>query len=255
MDNTVQTISLVNLSFAFIPVLVVLIILYKWRLNPGAAIYALGRMSAQLLLVGYFLAYLFGASSMWLILLILIIMIGASSWIALRTVQPHRLTLLPDVLISISIGGGVTLVLVTQGVLELSPWYQPSYFIPIAGMVFAASMNSISLAAERLSSELERNTTLGNILDKDSYEKARNVAFQASLIPNINALFAVGLVTLPGMMTGQILSGVSPLIASRYQIMVMCMILAAAGITTALFLVLAKSKFTKNNIVDRNLSK
>ena len=58
-----------------------------------------------------------------------------------------------------------------------------------------------------------------------------------------NSLFAVGLVALPGMMTGQILSGVSPLIASRYQIMVMCMIFAAAGISTVIFLVLARPVF------------
>ena len=235
MDASIQTISTFNLSLAFIPVLFVLIILYKWRLNTGSTIYALGRMVAQLLLVGYFLAYLFGASNMWVILVVLAVMIGASSWIALRTVEAQRITLLPSALISVLLGGGITLWLITQGVLELTPWYQPTYLIPIAGMIFAASMNSISLAAERLSSELKNSA---------DFSKARNIAFQASLIPNVNALFAVGLVTLPGMMTGQILAGVSPLIASRYQIMVMCMIFAAAGITTAIFLTLAKNKFS-----------
>ena len=63
---------------------------------------------------------------------------------------------------------------------------------------------------------------------------------QAALIPVINSLFAVGLVSLPGMMTGQILSGVSPLIAARYQIIVMCMIFPSAGISTAIFLALAR---------------
>ena len=56
----------------------------------------------------------------------------------------------------------------------------------------------------------------------------------------VGALFAVGLVSLPGMMTGQILSGVSPFIAARYQIMVMCMIFASAGLSTALFLLLVQ---------------
>jgi putative ABC transport system permease protein len=64
-----------------------------------------------------------------------------------------------------------------------------------------------------------------------------------------NSLFAVGLVSLPGMMTGQILSGVSPLIAVRYQIMVMCMIFGAAGIASAIFLVLVKSDFDAKNHV------
>jgi len=64
---------------------------------------------------------------------------------------------------------------------------------------------------------------------------------RASLIPITNSLFAVGLVSIPGMMTGQILSGVSPIIAVRYQIMVMCMVFSAAGISSACFLTLVKS--------------
>jgi putative ABC transport system permease protein len=68
------------------------------------------------------------------------------------------------------------------------------------------------------------------------------------MIPNINAMFAVGLVSLPGMMTGQILSGVSPFIAARYQIMVMCMLLSAAGISAFVFLGLAKTQFSVGKI-------
>jgi putative ABC transport system permease protein len=71
-----------------------------------------------------------------------------------------------------------------------------------------------------------------------SYPEARRVALQASLIPTINSLFAVGLVTLPGMMTGQILSGVSPLVAAKYQIVVMSMIFGVSGISAALYLLL-----------------
>ena len=73
-------------------------------------------------------------------------------------------------------------------------------------------MTNISLALERLHAEIE------NGLD---FVAARDIAFRASMIPVINSFFAVGLISLPGMMTGQILSGVSPLIAARYQIMVM----------------------------------
>ena len=75
------------------------------------------------------------------------------------------------------------------------------------------------------------------------FEDARAVALKAALIPITNSLFAVGLVSLPGMMTGQILSGVSPFIAARYQIMVMCMIFGAAGISAALFLVATRADF------------
>lgn len=92
-------------------------------------------------------------------------------------------------------------------------------------------MTSISLAADRFYAEMAR---------ENEYTRARNIALQSSLIPVINSLFAVGLVSLPGMMTGQILSGTSPLIAVRYQIMVMCMIFGSAGISSALFLSLLK---------------
>ena len=127
------------------------------------------------------------------------------------------------------------MVLITQFVLQVDPWFMPSYVIPLAGMIFANSMNAISLAGERLESELSREV---------SYEEARNLAMKASLIPITNALLAVGIVSLPGMMTGQILSGVSPFIAARYQIMVMCMIFGSAGLSSALFLKLTKTEFT-----------
>jgi putative ABC transport system permease protein len=103
-------------------------------------------------------------------------------------------------------------------------------------MIFASSMNGISLAYERVHSELFR--------DK-KYDDARKKSLEAALIPSTNSLFAVGIVSLPGMMTGQIISGVSPLIAARYQILVMCMLYAAAGITTSLFLSIIKVKITK----------
>ena len=159
-------------------------------------------------------------------------MLFVSSWISLRTIKFNRKVLYPYALISISIGGGFVLLFITQGVLGLDPWYAPQYLIPLAGMIFASSMNSISLAAERIKAEMRRDVP---------YDKARSIALKAALIPIVNALFGVGLVSLPGMMTGQILSGVSPLIAVRYQIMVMCMLFSASGISASLFLMLIKS--------------
>ena len=101
-----------------------------------------------------------------------------------------------------------------------------------AGKIFSNSMNSVSLAGERLYAELGHH---------NDYPLARNTAFQAAMIPLTNSLLAVGLVSLPGMMTGQILAGTSPLIAARYQIIVMCMVFSSAGISAALFLWLIRS--------------
>jgi putative ABC transport system permease protein len=185
-------------------------------------------------LVGYLLAFIFDSDSAWIVLIVLVVMVFTSSWISLHTVRETRSHLYSKALLSLILGGGATLLIVTQGVLDLQPWYRPSYFIPLAGMIFANAMNSVSLAADRLGAETKRGV---------AFEEARNIAFRASLIPITNSLFAVGLVAIPGMMTGQILSGVSPLIAARYQIMVMCMVYAAAGISAACFLVISRSHF------------
>jgi len=130
-------------------------------------------------------------------------------------------------LIAIAGGGIFNLALITQGVLHADPWYQPAVMIPLAGMIFSNAMNSVSLAGERLYSELGHH---------NDFRRARNTALQAAMIPLINSLLAVGLVSLPGMMTGQILAGTSPLIAARYQIIVMCMVFSSGGISAALFL-------------------
>lgn len=217
---------------AFIPVLAVVGIIFAWSLNTKYTLYAIARMLGQLLLIGYFLTYIFESDSAEIIVLILVVMVFASSWIALGTIKAQRKALYKYALFSIALGGLVSLFFVTQGVLNLSPWYWPQYIVPLAGMIFASSMNSVSLAAERLHAELGRCVP---------YDDAKKIALQASLIPVVNSLLAVGLVSIPGMMTGQILSDVSPLIAVRYQIMVMCMVFGAAGISAACFLVLARS--------------
>ena len=207
-----QTIPIFNLGLAFIPVVITLVILFKWSLNATNAVYAVSRMLVQLLLIGYFLTYIFESDSMGIVLIVLAVMVIASSWIALGTIADKRIALYKHAFIAIVTAGGATLILITEGVLELDPWYSPQAMIPIAGMIFANTMNSVSLAAERLNAELGRAVP---------YDEAKKIALQSSLIPVINSLFAVGLVSLPGMMTGQILSGVSPLIAARYQIVVM----------------------------------
>ena len=233
---TVQTISLSQLFISFIPVFIVILILWKWQLEAGKAVYAMFRMLAQLLLIGYVLVFIFSTDSSWLILGVLFLMIVASSLISLNTCQNKKQIHYIYAFVSILIGGGSSLLVIILWVLNLQPWYVPNYVIPLAGMVFANAMTSISIAIERYEAELSNGSAI---------DKAKISAFQASMIPVINSLFAVGLVSLPGMMTGQILSGVSPFIAARYQIMVMCMVFSSAGLTTACFLYLINRYHTK----------
>lgn len=236
VQSSIQIIELSQLALSFIPVAVVLVIIGYWQLNYKSAIYGMARMLLQLMLIGYFLVYIFESKGHWVVMAVLFVMLIAASWISLRTITGSRWALVGKSFIAIVVGGVSVLWLISQWVLGLEPWYMPQYIIPLAGMIFANAMNSISLAAERLNAELKH---------QDDYLLARNTAFQASLIPITNALFAVGLVSLPGMMTGQILSGVSPFIAARYQIMVMCMLFGSTGISSAVFLLLVKKHFNK----------
>lgn len=223
----ILTLSWRQLAVCFLPVAFVTFLMWRWNQGYTRALYAVLRMLLQLALIGYVLIFIFQAKSGLVIAGVLSVMLVAASIIALNTTDIPKKHLLIASFSSVLIGAGTVLVLITQGVLGLDPWYQPSYMIPLAGMIFSASMTNISLALERLQSELKNGVPL---------QQARDVAFRVSMIPIVNSFLAVGLISLPGMMTGQILSGVSPLVAARYQIMVMCMIFGAGGLSTALFL-------------------
>ena len=227
----IAIISVPRLALSFIPVAVVVVLMWRWNLGFGRSLHAIARMLLQLTLIGYVLVYIFQTESGLVICGVLTVMLVAASWIALNTVDLSRTSLFPASLASVLLGGGTTLILITQGVLQLDPWFQPSYMVPLAGMIFAASMTNISLALERLHAEIRNGA---------AFAHARETAFRTSMIPVINSFFAVGLISLPGMMTGQILSGVSPLVAVRYQIMVMCMIFGAAGLSTVCFLTMIR---------------
>jgi len=203
------------------------VILHRWSLDVGTALWATARMLGQLLAVGYVLVFIFQTDSGWVILAVLLVMLSAASWIALGPVRELRRSQYHRAWIAIAVGAGCALALVTQAVLQLEPWFLPRFVIPLGGMCFSTAMNSVSIAAERFVSERSKGAAHG---------EARLLGMRAALIPIINSLFSVGIVSLPGMMTGQILSGVDPLVAARYQIMVMGMIFGSGGLSAACFL-------------------
>lgn len=226
-----QNIPLINLLYSLIPLLVVGYYYYKWANNKSEIVYSTLRMIIQLLLVGYILIYIFEDKDLYLGILILSFMLLISTWISLRNTHNKSFNHFYKIVLSLGLSSILHLVLIINFILDFDTFYEPRYVIPIAGMILANSMNVISLAIERFEKELER---------KESFENARKIAFKSALIPQINSLLAVGLVSLPGMMTGQILSGVDPLIAVRYQIMIMSTILSSAGISLIIYFYLNK---------------
>ena len=223
-----QEIPLVNLLYLLLPLGLCAWLYYRWCGEKAELSMAAIRMVAQLLLIGYALNYLFTADSWWVGLAIVVIMSVTASWIAVRPFRSDTRPVFRLCWLAVSAGSLVVFVLVYYGVLATETLYQPRTFIPIAGMIFSSAMNTVSLCGERYCNER---------MNGQDYQQARSAAFRASMIPKVNSFLAVGLVSLPGMMTGQILSGVDPLIAVRYQIMVMLMLLGSGGLSAALFLV------------------
>lgn len=232
-----QNISLINLSYSLLPLIIVGYFYYKYTGNKSEILYSTFRMISQLLIIGYFLVYIFENKNYILGLGILIFMLLVSSIIIMRNTKNKSFKHYGIILFSSFFSSLINLILVLYFVLELKS-YEPSIIIPIAGMIFANTMNSISICIERYEKEILTS----------SFIKARESSFKASMIPQINSLLAVGLVSLPGMMTGQILSGVDPLIAVRYQIMIMIMLLSTAGLSKIIYFTLINklNPFTKH---------
>ena len=222
-----QLVPAIRMFLMFVPVSLVIVIMARWKLSVVEPSVAVGRMLLQLLLIGFVLTFIFQAETPWIVLLVCMIMILVAGWISLRSLHRRSRIQYQRAVLGIFLGGGVSLLMVTQGVLELDPWFSPRQFVPLAGMVFANAMNAVSLAAERFQAESQRG---------EAYESARNTALRASLIPITNSFLAVGLVSIPGMMTGQVLAGINPLTAATYQIVIMCMVYASAGIATIVYL-------------------
>ena len=120
--------------------------------------------------------------------------------------------------------------------IRIHPWYEPQYAIPILGMILGNTLTGVSLGIERMTEELtagrgavEMSLALGATRWEAAQGPARQ-AVRAGMIPTLNQMAVVGLVSLPGMMTGQVLAGQSPLQAVRYQIVIMFLIAAASAL-------------------------
>lgn len=207
------------------------------------------RTVVQLALVGYLLVYVFAIDRWYLVLGAMLVMVAVASWTAAARQDRPDNTVRGLLGLAILVGSGLTLVYVGAMVVRPDPWYDPRYLIPLFGMIIGNAMNAASLAAERLASEMQARR--GEIesylaLGADPAFATRDpvrLAIRASMIPMINSLMVVGIVALPGMMTGQIIAGASPLAAIRYQIVVMFMLMAAVAIAGTMVPLLLRGRF------------
>jgi len=194
------------------------------------------RTFVQLLLLGYALTYIFAIDHPLLIVALigLMVLLAARAAVARLTHVPFR----PYGIAALSLGAGTFLVgtVVCALLIGAERWWSARIAIPIAGMILGNTLNGISLALDRFVSEVrlaapevEQLLCLGHT-PWEAVRRQLRVALRAGMTPTINALMVVGLVSLPGMMTGQILAGADPLTAVRYQIVVMMMIAALVAL-------------------------
>lgn len=200
---------------------------------------ATGRTVVQLLGVGIFLAFVFATRNPFVVLVVLAGMVTIAAIVARSRIDRDLPRLLKWVWIAIFSSGLFTMAYVSFFVIRPDPWYDPRYLIPLTGIVLGNAMTAASIAGERLVSalrnnrvEIETHLSLG-ATPTQAVQTYRQAAIKAGLIPTINAMMVVGLVTLPGIITGQLLAGADPLAAAVYQILIMFM-LALATLIAAL---------------------
>jgi putative ABC transport system permease protein len=191
------------------------------------------RTYLQLWALGFALRWIFKVETAPLVLGVVAVMMLMAARTVLARVPQAPAGIFSKVLNAVFLSGVTVTAAVTALIIGVEPWYKARYVIPIAGMVIGNSMTGLALALERVFSDLgkrgdEINTLLAlGATPREAALPSIRTALTAGLIPTINSMSAVGIVFIPGMMTGQILAGVDPPRAAAYQIVVMLMISAA----------------------------
>lgn len=208
------------------------------------------RTVVQLTLLGYLLVYVFEASQGWLVATICALMVVLASRESVRRAGRSYGGVGVHAFLSLLLAAGVTVLLATAVVIRADPWWAPRYLIPLLGMVLGNGLTGISLGLDRCLQRFDEGRAeleLWIAAGATPWEAARPVAaeaIRAGLIPILNSMSVVGLVTIPGMMTGQILGGTDPGLAARYQMLVMFLIAGAtAAGTTGVVLFAVRALF------------
>lgn len=201
---------------------------------------ATGRTILQLAVLGYVLEFIFALDNPWAVLAILSVMLTISAIVARNRITQKIPQMLPLVWRSIFLSTALTMLYTNVLIIQPDRWFEPQYVIPLAGIVLGNAMNAAALAGERLVStinashlEIETHLSLG-ATPQQAIVQYRKDAVRAGLIPTINQMMIIGMVTLPGIITGQLLSGVNAREAASYQILIMFMIAFANLLTTVL---------------------
>jgi putative ABC transport system permease protein len=196
------------------------------------------RTVVQLLLVGLVLEWIFAVGQWYAVLAMVMFMTAVAAVAAVRRTDRRYRGVWLDSLVSMWASSWLIAAVAFLGIIEPDPWYLPQYAIPLTGMILGNTLNGISLGLDRFGDELDGKrdqveTLLA--LGATRWEAARaplQQSIRTGMIPTINSMMVVGLVSLPGMMTGQLLAGANPIQAVMYQIVIMFLIAAGTALGT-----------------------
>lgn len=203
------------------------------------------RSVVQLLLIGFVLEWLFSQENPWVVLLIALVMATVAATASINRTQRRFSGIYWDSLLSILVSAGLVTGVSLTGIIQVDPWYDPQYLIPLLGMILGNTLNGISLGLDRFMTilvdqqqQIETLLTLGATRWEAAHAQVRD-AVRTGMVPILNSMMVVGLVSLPGMMTGQILAGADPIDAVRYQIIIMFMVASGTALGTFSIVLLA----------------
>lgn len=256
MDDGMISLTIYQLLAAYMFIILLLVIVRIRKIPRDKEILiATLRMTIQLLIVGYILMYLFeNPHPLFTIGVVLFMTAFAIHNVHKRVRGTLNKELKKAVAVSISVGTLTSLIYFNFIVIQFSPWYDPRYTIPIAGMIIGNSMTGVTLGVQTLLDNMknQRNQVEAALmLGADPKEASReivNQSFDSSILPTINSMVGMGIVFLPGMMTGQILAGADPVTAIEYQIAILLGITGAVALTVIIFARMGyKVFFTENS--------
>ncbi|MES9856205.1 MAG: iron export ABC transporter permease subunit FetB [Sedimenticola sp.] len=236
-----ELISLTALDLAIAALLVVALAAISWRLHLGVEkrlLIAALRSVVQLLLLGLVLKTLFTQANPYLVAALALFMLTVAGYEVMAR-QQRRFSGAWGMgigTLSMFVSSFSITLLALHLVIRIDPWYTPQYLIPLLGMMLGNTMSGMALALDNLTHNAwqQRGVIEGKLILGEDWDSAigeiRRTALRTGLIPIINAMAAAGVVSLPGMMTGQILAGSPPLEAAKYQIMILLLIAAGTGL-------------------------
>ncbi|MDT8451692.1 MAG: iron export ABC transporter permease subunit FetB [Gammaproteobacteria bacterium] len=236
--NPLISLSAYDLMLAALLVLALVGLVVRLKLGIAQQlVIAAIRTTVQLLLVGLVLKQVFESAQLPLIVLIMLVMLTVAAWEILSR-QKRKIKGwwgFGISVVSLFVSSFLITLIALFFIIGTEPWYTPQYAIPLLGMLLGNTMNGIALGMDRLiqtawqqRAVIEQRLMLGQTA-LEAIREIRHESMRAGMIPIINAMAAAGIVSLPGMMTGQILSGTAPVEAVKYQILIMFMVTAGTG--------------------------